>query len=188
MTNLPVPQPANAMPGQVLTSAFWNANVTNGVDFLVGVPIAQLYQASTGTSVLGSTYTAVVFDTAAIDNYGGWSSGAGSKYVAQVPGYYLCMGSVSWGSDTFSSGKYVATTLRKNGSTFVTGSQGSYLATGSAAYPVNVQAGTSLIYMNTGDYIELVAYQNNTSSSSSMPTNAGSGANVTSMQLIWIHA
>ena len=74
MANLPVPIPAAEVPGNFITGALWNANVFNGLTFLLNPPLFAGYQ-TTGQSIpSGQSPVAITMDTETIDTYGGHST------------------------------------------------------------------------------------------------------------------
>lgn len=155
---LAVPVPANGVAGVDVTAAFWNAQVRDSATFLVGRPHCVMYQNNV-QSIVTATLTAILFDTNEVDSYSGHSTVTNtSRYVAQVVGWYLCSGVVSYAANATS---YREALWVKNGS-------GSNVNGASSLIPpVSVGGiGTSVpvpareIFLNVGDYVELFAQHN----------------------------
>lgn len=174
MTNLPVPTLPNEVPGNFIASAVFNTVGLNGLGFMLNPPCAILQQA-TAQSVANTTATAVTFDAETLDTYGGHSITTNtSRYVAQVPGYYLVIGGVSYATNA--AGNRLAQ-LEKNGTTFAQ----QVFFTPTTANGASVQV-SGVCYLNgTGDYVETWTYQ---TSGGALSTSAGSS----SMSVLWIHS
>lgn len=152
MTNLPVPVPASEQAGNLITGALWNANVYNGLTYLLNPPAFWGYQTAS-QSLTANNPAAILLDSEQIDSYGGHSTTSNtSRYVAQVAGYYFAFGSIVW-TNTSTTGIRVAQ-LFKTGSA-VNAAYSSFSATS-----FNASALTAgIIQMNSGDYVELFANQ-----------------------------
>lgn len=182
MTNLPVPNPAVPTAGQLITNAWFTANVSQPLQYLSQPPIALMYK-SADMAALTSSWGFIGLDTVTIDTYGGHSGTHTSQYVAQVAGYYLVNYAVTAetsggsGSSTFAAG------LRINGTGTtapnVIGSESIASMTGGN---FGVITGTSIVHLNVNDYIEIVA--ESTSGSVVTRTTAGFAP---VMQIIWLH-
>lgn len=153
MTNLPVPVPASVVPGTFMTAALWNANVYNGLTFLLNPPDFVGVQ-NTAQSIPSGAWTAVSLDTSQIDSYGGHSNVTNSsRYTAQVAGWYTCCG-VSEMATNASGDRAVR--LQVNG-TAVKGAAalvGPYSGNG-----VALPTPTRDVYLNVGDYVEVATFQ-----------------------------
>lgn len=175
MTNLPVPTLASEVPGNFLTSALWNAAVVNGLTFALNAPVFYGYQA-VAQSIPNNAATAITLDSESIDSYGGHSLTSNtSRYVAQVPGWYLCVGTTVFNPNT-TSGR--GSTVYKNG---VEVPGGAGFSAGSSPYVSS--SGICLVYLNgTGDYIEVWGYQ---ISGAALSTNV---THSSSLLALWVHA
>jgi hypothetical protein len=175
MTNLPVPVPATVQPGSLITGALWNANVANGITFSTNVPMFYGYQ-SAAQSLTNNAAAAITLDSSTIDTYAGHSNSSNnSRYVAQIPGWYLVSGTVVFGPNA-TAGR--GATIYKNG-TEVLGAAGFSAGT----TPFASATGMCLVYLNgTGDYVELWGYQISTT------TLATSASHLSSMLCLWVHA
>ncbi|MFI1535585.1 C1q-like domain-containing protein [Streptomyces anandii] len=175
MAGLAVPIPASEAPGNFITGALWNANVYNGLTFLLNPPAFLGYQGS-AQSTPNNTATPINLDSEQFDTYNGHSTSSNtSRYVAQVAGYYFVYGSVTW--QTNASGIRVCQ-LAKNG-TAVTGA---YTATTTTSF--NATANTAcIVQLNANDYVEVWGNQN---SGGALSTQTG--ATCSSMSCWFMHA
>lgn len=147
-----IPSLAQQQPGNYNTSALEN-NIRYAISYFAGVPVFAGYQAST-QSVGAGSYASFTIDTELIDTDGGHSTVTNtSRYVAQVPGTYLVIGSSGWGA---SNTGYRRTRIALNGNA-VRG------ATGFDQNQIVTSAGlaVSIVTMNgTTDYVEVQGAQN----------------------------
>jgi hypothetical protein len=103
MTNLPVPVPAQETPGNLITGALWNANVYNGLSYLLSPPIFNGSQ-TTAQSIASATWTAITIDTESADSYGAHSTTTNaSRYTPQTAGWHLVLGGINWVANATSS-------------------------------------------------------------------------------------
>lgn len=173
MTLLPVPAEMTAVVGATLTAAEWNANVRDAVNFLTALPLFAASQSAT-QSVPTAAYTAVSLDTETIDSYAGHSNTTNnSRYTAQVAGYYLCVGSLGFGTTTGRIGGYWSSSNGRGG-----GSATAVFSPASSNGFVSVTL-TQILQLNVGDYVQMNAYQ-----------NSGAAANIgnVSCEILWVHA
>jgi hypothetical protein len=154
MTNLPVPIPASEVPGNFITSALWNANVYNGLTFLLNPPLF-IGQQAIAQSFANQTWSTVSFDTTIVDSYGGHSNTTNSsRYTAQVAGWYTVAGLfVTQGG----SNNIRAARINVNG-TAVVGTDGYSYPNGSS-YETSAASAVRDVYLNVGDYVELGCWQ-----------------------------
>jgi hypothetical protein len=153
MTNLPVPTPASEVPGNFVTGALWNANVCNGLLFLLNPPIFTGVQ-TVVQSIPNTTWTTISLDTTQVDTYGGHSTVTNtSRYVAQVAGYYSVCGVAVIDSNATSAR---GARITKNGG-IVQGAASFYVppSANAAAVPTPIHE----VYLNVGDYVELQVWQ-----------------------------
>jgi hypothetical protein len=149
LTNLPIPVPTTAAPGNFLTSALWNAQVRDAIGFVLNPPVFFGY--STATIALSAgVFTAIGMDTEVIDSYGGHSTVTNtSRYVAQVAGVYEVIGGASLTSTT---GNLFAAYIGKNGSTTIPGSE---IETPPMSSHFNgISTPPTMVQLNVGDYVE----------------------------------
>lgn len=151
MANLPVPTPASETAGNLITGALWNANVYNGLTFLLNPPLFSGYQ-STGQSIpSGQNPVAINIDTETLDTYGGHSNSTNpSRYTAQVAGTYKVWGGFAGGG--FASQTVFLAFIAKNG-TEVPGSRTSDV--GNASHSYSLATVPVFVTMVVNDYVEL---------------------------------
>jgi hypothetical protein len=151
VTNLPVPILASVAPGGFITAAQRNADIVNGLGFALAPPVFSAY-ASTTQSVANNVPSPITLDTEAVDSYGGHSTVTNaSRYVAQVAGYYVAIGSVTFGSSTIG---IRTAQIYKNG----TAVPGGYFAGSAGAFNASA-IGITVVSLLVGDYIEVWANQ-----------------------------
>jgi hypothetical protein len=154
MTNLPVPYPApSAVTSITMTSAFWNANVRDAINFLSGPPQFSGYQTTANTGIASGTWTKITIDTVVVDSYGYWDN-TNHRYTPSTPGWYWVSGMACWASSA-TGGRF--SQAFKNGSQVI---QCKGYTTGAA---INGHGGSmsGWVYLNgAGDYVELYGWQN----------------------------
>jgi hypothetical protein len=163
-------------PGSYETAALWNANVYNGLSYLLNPPLYAGYQ-SAAQSIANSTLTALSMDSAVVDSYGGHSNVTNNtRYTAQVGGYYLIIGQVGYAANA--TGNRLIE-LHKNGGTTLSLGQGVSPAPGTANNSANQVC--ALLLMAAGDYVEAYTYQTSGAALSTIPSQTG-------MTVLWLHA
>jgi hypothetical protein len=178
VANLPVPVPRTATVSEVETGAYANS-IRDALNFLVNVPAAFVTQANAQAALTTNTWTAISFDASVFDSYGGHSNSTNnSRYVAQVPGWYIAFGCVSYNA-TVTTGNRGAS-VAKNG-TRVQGAAG--FANAFAGNPPTIPSPPCIVFLNTGDYIEVQGY----SSAASVATQVAADLD-SSMTVVWVHA
>ena len=176
MTNLPVPTLPNEIPGNYIASAVFNTVGLNGLGFALNPPCAILQQATAQSIATGLTLVPVTYDTESLDTYGGHSVTTNtSRYVGQVPGYYLVIGSVCYTANA--TGNRLIQ-IEKNGAAI--GAQQVFQS------PTTSNSGTvqaaGIVQLNgTIDYVEAYTVQTSGGSLTTVPANS-------SMYVVWIHA
>ena len=175
MTNLPVPTLATEIPGNLIASSVWNAVGPNGLGFSLAVPVASLYQI-TVQGIPNASATAVNMDGENSDTYGGHSVVTNtSRYVGQVPGYYLTIATVLYGSSTV--GVRIAY-VYKNGALI----DGAFGASPGSTY--SSATAIAVPYLNgTTDYVEAWTYQTE-GGTFNTTTSAGQASSLT---VYWLH-
>ena len=177
---LAVPVPAQVAPGEFDTGALWNANVFNGLTYLLNPPMAFLYQA-TAQSIANATFVPLTWDSELSDTYGGHSTVTNtSEYTAQVGGTYLVMGSVGFVEN--SSGIRLVC-IGKNGSYTTLYGVVDAVTTNSVTNGYASTAG--LVTLNAGDYIQLNGYQ---TSGNTGGLATATGWQCSSLSVLWVHA
>ncbi|MFI8459020.1 hypothetical protein [Kitasatospora sp. NPDC085464] len=169
-----LPTLASQVPGNFITSALWNASVYTPLSFLLNRPVFRGVQA-TAQSIPANTVTPLAIDTTIIDTYGGHSNAVNnSRYVVQMAGWYLVIGSL--GTATSSSGARLAR-LHKNGSLI----PASQFGIPNPSWDITTALQTlAIVQLAVGDYVEVAGYQ---ASGGALTTNGDSALTV-----LWIHA
>lgn len=91
-----VPVSVIESPGQYITGAWQTAQVKAAIDFFRAVPVFYGYQTTTQI-ISNNTLTSFTIDTEVFDSDGGHSNTVNpSRYVPQVPGTYLTIGTSGW--------------------------------------------------------------------------------------------
>lgn len=148
-----VPNQRTWTNGDTVDATMLNANVRDAVNFLLAPPAALLRQ--TVAQSIGTTGTAVTFDTEDYDNDGGHSTVTNTtRYTAVTPGWYRVSGSVGFNANpTLTSTRW--TEWRVN-STAIAGSRiwlpQAQNSTDLNLYPARV----TRLYLNAGDFVELI--------------------------------
>jgi hypothetical protein len=180
---LPVPTLPTEVPGNFMTSALYNTLGVNGLGFSLNPPVATVYQTAT-QSIASTTNVAITMDSSVLDTYGGHSNTTNtSRYVGQVPGYYLVYGVICFATNATG---YRVATIAKNGSTSsVNGGFGIFQTTSSVSALACAQA-FGLVQLNgTTDYVEIYANQN---SGSPISTAVGATVQQSMLTVWWLHA
>lgn len=158
MPGINPPTPYNWNVGDTGNAAVLNAQLRDGLTFLLNPPYFFGYQASaTAQSITssGGTFVSVILDSEFADTEGGHSTTTNNtRYTCQIPGRYHVEGCVVF-SNANTTG-FRAAKFLMNGSTSVPGSES---AVATASFNTTVRNETD-IYMNAGDYIELQCLQN----------------------------
>lgn len=176
---LSVPVPANAVSGVNVTAAFWNAQVRDAVSFLLNPPHCVMYQ-SVVQSLANNTAVPITFDVNTVDSYTGHSVVTNtSRYTAQVAGWYAVSGVVTFTPNAVGDRK---TTIAVNG-VAINGSPSAVLNSGAATAPL-VPTTAFEVFLNLGDYVELLGFQN---SGGALNTFAAAPS-FCSLTIRWCHA
>jgi hypothetical protein len=150
-----VPSQTTLVVGAVLTSAVWNANVRDAVNFLLAPPMAVLRATST-QSIPDGTLTALNFDSEDKDTDSGHSTISNtSRYTSQTTGWYEMDGTYSFASTGGGAGSRLCG-FRTNGSGNGLGYNGTV-----TNQQVSLTS-TGKIFLNLGDYLETMVKQFNT--------------------------
>jgi hypothetical protein len=179
VTNLAVPVPRTFVVGEVETAAYFNTSVRDTSNFLLGVPIATVYQ-TLSQSLTSGAATPVTFDSTAVDTYGGHSNTVSpSRYTAQVAGWYLVGGAAPMAGS--GSGTYRKLQIWYNGAA-VAYATSELPPPSTSAAAVTPALSPTIIYMNVGDFVGVYATAD-TSGVSVTPNTA----NEAYMTVVWAH-
>lgn len=166
--------------GGVATSSEANSFIRDPITFLLNPPRAELRQTSAQTFTT-STTTAVQFNAedvdTDVDGVGGHDNVTlNTRFTAQFAGWYRISGAVEFVANA--TGDRFAWWM-VNGAD-VNGSVG--FQAGDATASATVAARSKLVYLNVGDYLELVGFQ---SSGGNLNTVA-SGRDQSTMSVLWV--
>lgn len=147
-----VPVQITWVVGQVVTAAQLNANVRDAVNFLLAPPMAELRQTVQQSIPTGGSGAALLFDAEDLDRDNGHSTVTNtSRYTAQTPGWYQGSG----GGSSFVGAGRRTFWWNVNG-TSLNASEAGLTAGPAATAPA---ARTKQMFMNIGDYLELIMWQ-----------------------------
>ncbi|MEV8324502.1 hypothetical protein [Kitasatospora sp. NPDC056731] len=177
MPGLPIPTPASVAPGNFITGALWNANVYNGLFYLLNRPLFEGYQ-SAAQSIGSGSLIALAIDTTIVDTYGGHSNATNnSRYTVQP-------GAAGWYQVTSTAGFVAnpngarALEIHKNGVVIKLGYSGTDDSRADIAAALQC---TAIVQLAAGDYVEGYVYQTSGAALSTNPVATG-------MTVIWEHA
>lgn len=179
MANLAVPVPRTFVVGEVETAAYLNASVRDTSNFLLGIPIATVYQTAAQLLTSGSP-SPVSFDSTAVDTYGGHSNTVNpSRYTAQVAGWYMIGGAAPMAGSTGGTNRKIQVYYNGTGIAYATSE---LPPPSSPAIAVVPALSPTILYLNVGDFVSIYASADTTSVS--VTPNTGNEAYMT---VIWIH-
>jgi hypothetical protein len=151
-----VPAEMTAVAGAVLTAAQWNTNVRDAVNFLTNPPACEIRQTVAQSIPTGGTTTALLFDVEDFDNDGMHSTASlTSRITAQTAGRFQFGGGVIFAVN--GTGRRICW-WALNG-TAVLGSEATTMASSVANATCGPGARTKSVFLNVGDYVELIGYQ-----------------------------
>lgn len=175
MTAVPVTR--TWVAGEVVTDTHFNTNIRDVLLYLLSPPILEIYQ-TTLQSVNNGTYTAYTFTTESADSSGMHSTSVNtSRATAVYPGWY------DWGGATV----FVANATGGRGAVpAVNGTQmqagDSFAGTAGGALNHMQPTRSKLMFLNVGDYAEILGYQNSGGALNSL--SGGTGA--ANMSMKWV--
>ncbi|MEV4173974.1 hypothetical protein [Nonomuraea sp. NPDC049709] len=145
-----VPVPRTWTVGELLTAAKLNADLRNGLNFLLsGKPLASLAK-TTNQSVPNSTFTVVTWNSEIIDRDGGHDNATNnSRYTSQTAGWYRVVAHLVWNAN------FTAKIRQTN---FVRSAAQAYFLTsgfGDADGNNGSSTAVGLIFLSVGDYLEV---------------------------------
>jgi len=131
-------------------------------DQLLAPPLFMAHQA-VAQSIPNNTITALTFDTADVDTYTGWSSGANTKYTSQLAGYYHVDAVVAFAGNA---------TGRRIIYTFKNGSQEMQVEVPNGAANACYISIARRVYLAVSDYLEIKCFQSSGGALSTTVTGA----------------
>ncbi len=175
-----VPSPGTGFGVGVVDGSDLNNLLVDPVLFLLKRPMARLRQI-VAQSLTNGTFTAITFTTHDVDQ--DWAGGTGhsdssntSRYTANYAGWYMLTGGISYAvSATGVRGAY----WYVNGSP-ISGTE--TMGPASAAVNHGTAARGEMMYLNSGDYVELNGYQ----TSGGALNTAVTGVAMSTMNVVWM--
>jgi hypothetical protein len=154
VTAVPV---TTTIPVGKLRAAVVRANILDVLDFLQNKPAAELRQ-TVAQSIPNGALTALTFTTEDLDDdpagSGGHSTSVNTtRFTAVYAGWYLIGGVVAF---TASAVGTRATAWAVNGTNV---NSSSVLVSASSAFGARIPAPSMRVFLNVGDYVELLAFQ-----------------------------
>jgi len=169
-----VPTPHQFVVGEDATATNINTYYS-GISFLQNPPAFKLITTSTVT-IPNNTFTAVTWNDPVLDSYGGWNSGAPTRYTAQVAGYYFLAGNTGW-APAVDNGHTCVSVIGVNGTQFT---ETDYLnnTPNNTGFTGGGMFGSTIIFLNVNDYVEYITLQ-----------DTGASRTISQGQMIgfWLH-
>jgi hypothetical protein len=151
---LAVPTPRTWSVNDLVSGALLNTNIRDAINYLANPPLF-LGRQTVAQSIPNATFTALAFDTNDTDSYAGHSTVTNnSRYTAQVAGWYMVTGVVTYGASTNSHRGAIA----KNG-VQVNGAVAIPVVGGATSAAADVVFPTVPVFLGVGDYVQLQTYQ-----------------------------
>lgn len=179
---LNVPSQSTMLAGGAITTALWNSNIRDAVNFLVNPPLAVLFQA-VAQSIPNNPnpWTAITFDSTLYDTYSGHSNVTNnSRWTcpAGAAGVYEVTGGVAFATSNLGNIRGVGPAL--NGTQLSVAMQ---LQPKQGTAPQTLTSGTVQIFLNATDYLQMFCYQDTGGA-----LNTTTGQFESYMSLRWVHA
>lgn len=160
--------------GEVEVGAYFNA-LANGLNFLLGPPIASLRQTVAQSIANADAVTALLYDTEDSDSDNGHSTVTNTdRYTFQQAATFLIFGGATFAANT--TGTHRQIRWRVNGADISAGFNGIGVAAGSTN--LTVLAPTKLITVNAGDYLQLCVNHDATAAVSTVINGATAQAHM----------
>lgn len=105
-------------------------------------------------NINNATNTALTFNSEINDTDGCWDAGSPTRLTAQKDGYYLAGGAWTLAPAQNTAASQMHIYVRKNGSSYLGGCSLHTIANKDA----RIAVATGMIWLSTGDYLEIVAY------------------------------
>lgn len=156
-----------------------NREIRDLSNWLKQPPTTRLTSYTTTQTIPSGAWTSIQMPTQDLDPYGGWSSGANTRWTAPRAGLYYVAGYASVAELTSAHAGYRAVRLLVNGATVYGGTTAqpdtSTQTAGTSLYS------TDLIRLNTNDYVEVQMIQ---TQGAALPVNNSVG-NASRLIAVW---
>jgi hypothetical protein len=149
--------PRTWVAGETVTAAIMNTHIRDNLNYVYATPICVLSNSAV-QSIANATITAVTFDTEGIDTDNMHSTVTNtSRMTAVTAGWYSVSGTLPYQANATGS-RWMAFQVNGSASSRLGFSQ--ILSTGGASD--TALSSTALVFLNVGDYVEMVTNQNST--------------------------
>ena len=166
--------------GEVVTDTIMNAHVRDNLNAIANAPYVHV-RAVTATTTIGTSATAVQWDTEVADTDNMYTSSANTRVTANTPGLYLAQGGYGVRSATANS-TFACVWL---GSSAVVGQGGTSVGVGTGARDIGMTLSTYIrLYAN--DYVQLGAFHQSASGTPITAAGASGGYYGAWLQLRWV--
>jgi hypothetical protein len=151
-----LPVPATVASGMPITGSLWNAQVGAFYTWFTAGPYA-VFKQTAAQSFANGAWTAITWQSIAIDTHGGWALANPSRYTAAVPGWYRVTAQADFTASA--SGGFRSIAIQVNGVNdaahrFAKQQLQSY---GSASFD-DARWTSTVVRLNVGDYVEAIVY------------------------------
>jgi hypothetical protein len=149
-----MPVPSTVAPGMPITASLWNAQVGAAYTWFTAGPYA-LFKQTTAQSFTNGVWTAITWQSIAIDTHGGWVSTNPSRYTAVVPGWYRVTAQADFTASA--AGGFRSIAVQVNGVNdaahrFAKQQLQSYGSADDARWT------STVVRLNAGDFVEAIVY------------------------------
>lgn len=170
------PTSYTAATGNFLTASLWNAQVRDGVGYLMSPPTFRAHS-EVAQSLGDNLWVTLNLETEEFDNYGGHSTSTNTgRYTCQVAGTYMVSGIAAFVANATGPR---GCRLLKNGVAY----NGTFVKMSGFGTGSNALGTTALIPLAVGDYVEIQGFQN---SGVALNTSATSGDVAPSLSCLWV--
>lgn len=174
MTATPVPRTWTA--GEIVTAGNMNAGIRDVLTFLMAPPIARCRQ-TVAQSQANNVSTSITLDTEDVDSSGMHSTSVNTnRFTAVYPGWYEGYGNFTWVANA--TGIRVISWNTNGGA--INGSGDLFI--GNAGATNRLASAGVLIFLNAGDWMEMLPFQN----SGGAINSSVSGSEQPTVQVKWI--
>lgn len=149
-----VPVTRTWVAGEVVLASHFNSNIRDVLNYLLSPPILEIYQ-SVAQTLTTSVVSPITMTSEVVDSSGMHSTSSDtSRAVAVYPGYYVFAGSIAF---TGSAAGNRVLQWQKNGSASIASADATFPPWSASVNIYNLR--TKLIFLNVGDYVESMGYQ-----------------------------
>lgn len=166
-----VPSEITWVAGQVVTPAQLNANLRDAVNFIITPPMAVLRQVSTQSLATSGQWAAITWDTEDLNRDAMHSTVTNpSRVTANTAGWYHLSTTLDFAANTAGQ-RAVGWRINGSGTSGPTAGKEQIQALSSFDAALNTSGD---VFLNVGDYIEIVGYQSSGGALSTGNSDGGS--------------